>query len=52
MTTGDNIRFGHKIWCSILVKKPIEPAREAAIQMQKQNEEISDSELYEDENDA
>lgn len=22
MTFGDNIRFGHKIWCSILVKKP------------------------------
>lgn len=23
MTFGDNIRFGHKIWCSILVKKPV-----------------------------
>jgi hypothetical protein len=22
LTFGDNIRFGHKIWCSILVKKP------------------------------
>lgn len=25
MAFGDNIRFGHKIWCSILVKKPAEP---------------------------
>jgi next to BRCA1 gene 1 protein len=24
LTFGDNVRFGHKIWCSILVKKPAE----------------------------
>lgn len=48
MTTGDNIRFGHKIWCSILVKKPIIKHDPVAVQMQKQNDEISDSELYED----
>lgn len=42
LTFGDNIRFGHKIWCSIIVKKPAQPVPFVAEKV-----EIDDSELYE-----
>ena len=40
---GDNIRFGHKIWCSILVKKPAGPQPFANPMVV-----VDDDDLYED----
>jgi len=36
MAFGDNIRFGHKVWCNILVKKPAEakPAEVKPVEVQ------------------
>lgn len=45
MTFGDNIRFGHKIWCNILVKKPAEAKPEPVVF--NANSVFDDDDLYE-----
>lgn len=53
MAFGDNVRFGHKIWCNILVKKPVveaKPVPEVAMQspiMFNANSVFDDDDLYE-----
>lgn len=49
MTFGDNVRFGHKIWCNILVKKPaMVMMSEPVVFNQSQFEVVIDDDLYEE----
>jgi hypothetical protein len=48
MTFGDNVRFGHKVWCSVLVKKPaMVMMSEPVVVNQSQFEVVNDDDLYE-----